>query len=150
MKLLENLSFRQKMLILIIVLTLVIAAILCFIFSLDKKEKDTKTSEKITSNTNPEIIKEEQYKGLKFSNITLIITKNTSTLSMDVTNTENIENSISQVNIPLKDKNGNVIITLVGYIGDDLKPNETRTIKASTSANLTKAEIKEITASDID
>ena len=65
---------------------------------------------------------------------------------MDVKNDNKEKFTDKQVDIILKDKKGKTIITLLGYIGDNLKPGETRTITASISADvdLSKATDKEI------
>ena len=69
------------------------------------------------------------------------------TLTTDVTNTSDNEITTKQVNINIKNKDGNTIISLLGYIGEDpMAVNETRTITASTQVDLSKAYSKEITA----
>ncbi len=93
------------------------------------------TDSGIVANTKEGIIKEEVYEGLKFSNISLITENGYTTFSADVTNTTDTDNNISDVNIELKDKDDNTVITLRGNIGDTLKSGETRTITAVTKGN---------------
>ena len=129
------------------VILIAVVAIVILVVNNNKDNKTTKKEEdKLIANTNAGIIKEEEFKGLKFSNITLIKGKGTDvyTLSMDVTNATNETSNITQVDIPIKNKKGEVEVTLLGYIGEDLKPNETRTITASASIDLSKSATKEI------
>ena len=128
-------------------LLIAIVAVALLLVNNSKDNKSNKKEEdKLIANTNAGIIKEEEYKGLKFSNVTLIKGKGTDvyTLSMDVTNTTNETSNITQVDIPIKNKEGEVEVTLLGYIGEDLKPNETRTITASASIDLSKSASKDI------
>ncbi len=124
---------------LIVILATVIALTAGLIVSgkLSTKEKIAiKDKSGIVANTNEGIIKEEVYENLKFSNISLITKDGYSTFSADVTNTSNEDSNIADVNIVLKDKDGNTVITLRGNIGDTLKAGETRTITAVTKGEL--------------
>ncbi len=102
------------------------------------------TDSGIVANTKEGIIKEEVYEGLKFSNISLITENGYTTFSADVTNTTDTDNNISDVNIELKDKDDNTVITLRGNIGDTLKSGETRTITAVTKGNFKSVVTKAI------
>lgn len=110
-----------------------------------KKEKLVlNTKKEMVANTKVGVVKEEVYENLKFTNISLITKDGYSTFTADVTNTANTDSSINDVNIDLKDKDGNTIITLRGNIGDTLKAGETRTITA-----VTKGELKGVVAKAI-
>lgn len=102
------------------------------------------TDSGIVANTKEGIIKEEVYEGLKFSNISLITENGYTTFSADVTNTTDTDNNISDVNIELKDKDDNTVITLRGNIGDTLKSGEKRTITAVTKGNFKSVVTKAI------
>ncbi len=132
--------------IIIILIVFIVAIVTLVINNNEGSTSNKKKEDKLIVNTNAGIIKEEEYKGLKFSNITLIKAKDTETytLSMDVTNTTSETSNITQVDIPIKNKKGEVEVTLLGYIGEDLKPNETRTITASAGIDLSKSASKEI------
>lgn len=91
------------------------------------------------------VVKDETFKELKFTNSTLVKDNDIYTLTMDVVNTSKQASKITEVNIPIKDKDGNEIITLLGYIGRELAPDEKAIITASTSADLSGAYTKEIT-----
>lgn len=97
------------------------------------------------AHTEDGIIKEEEYEGLKMSNVTLITDKGYTTFSADVTNTKEEPTTFENVNIELKDKDGNIVITLLGNIGAGLKQNETRTITASAKGEFKNVVTKTIT-----
>lgn len=124
----------QLIIFLVAIIALIIGLIISFGF---EKEQITKNDENgITANTSADVIKEETYEGLKFTNISLISENGYSTFTADVTNTNQTDSNINDVNIVLKDKDGNNVITLRGNIGSSLKPNETKTITAVTKGNL--------------
>lgn len=132
---------------LICLLVAIIALIIGLVVSTGFKKVKIAENEKSApvANTSEGIIKEEVYEGLKFNNITLISKDGYSTFTADVTNTNQTNSSISDVDIVLKDKDGNIVITLRGNIGDSLKPNETVSITASTKGELKSVVSKEIT-----
>lgn len=132
----------QLIIFLVVIIALIIGLIISFGF--DKEQIAKNDDQGIVANTAADVIKEETYEGLKFTNISLITEKGYSTFSADVTNTTQNDSNISDVNIVLKDKNGNDIITLRGNIGGPLKPNETKTITAVTKGNLKDVTSKEI------
>ena len=142
---------RKSIIALVIVgLVIIVAVSASLLAASDKTKKDNKetakkTEEKITAITAPGIIQDEEYKGLSFTNTTLIKKGNIYTLSMNVTNKTKETSEITKVYIPVKTENGDVITNFVGYIGEDLKAGETRTITASTSGDLSKVVKKEIT-----
>lgn len=133
---------------LLIVLVVIIALIIGLVVSsnIGKNSNDvTKNEEEgMVANTNAGIVQETTYQGLRFTNISLISENGYSTFSADVTNTNTTDSNIADVNIILKDKKGNEVITLRGNIGDSLKPNETRTITAVTKGKFANATTKEI------
>lgn len=132
---------------LIAILAVIIALIAGLTISnklINKNKIADNTDSGIVANTKEGIIKEEVYEGLKFSNISLITENGYTTFSADVTNTTDTDNNISDVNIVLKDKNDNAVITLRGNIGDTLKSGETRTITAVTKGNFKSVVTKTI------
>lgn len=132
---------NKKVLVAIIVavVVLLIAGIIMFI--INNKEGQSK-KEAITLE---EIIKDEKFGGLEFTNTTFIKENGQYTLSMDVKNPSDKEINLEEVNIVLKDKKGNELVTLLGYIGPAMKANETRTITSSVSMDLSKVKSKTIT-----
>lgn len=134
----------------IIVSIISIVLIIVLLKQLPSKTTNVKISKKsdMIANTSAELIKEEKYEGMTFSNISLISKKGYSTFTADVINTTSETINIKNVNIVLKDKSGNIVTTLLGNIGNPLKPNETRTITASTKGSLKGVVSKTITKSD--
>ena len=145
----ENIiSFVKKYkLYLIIFLVVVIALIVGLIisFGFDKEEISVAEEPGIVANTSEDVVKEETYEGLQFSNISLITENGYTTFTADVTNTSDTDSTISDVDILLQDKDGNEVITLRGNIGEPLKSNETRTITAVTKGDLKNVTAKVIT-----
>ena len=135
-----------------VVLILIIVAIILLVLNNGKgKDVSIKKDSGITANTNSGIVKDEEFEGLSFTNVTLIKDGKTHqyTLTCDVTNNTEQDIATKQVDIVLKNEKGNEIITLLGYIGENgLKSKETTTITPSTSdaVNLSSAAIKEIKA----
>lgn len=134
------------------IIVLIVVAVVLFLIkpAVDNNGTAAKGNNGITANTNEGIVKDETFEGLKFTNVTLIRDEKAAqyTLTADVTNTTNETLNTTQVDIVLKNESGNEIITLLGYIGEDLKANETRTVTASTSdsIDLSQATVKEIKA----
>ena len=123
----------------------IILALLSFWFLKGRENKKiAKADDMVVANTNEGVIKEEEFNGLKVSNISLITEKGYTTFSADVTNTNSEETNFENININLLDKDGNVVITLLGNIGTGLRQNETRTITASA-----KGEFKNVTSKAI-
>ena len=140
---------NKKTLIIIIVAVLVLLIVGATLIITNGKKAETKEENKKESKeaiTETGIIKDESYGGLNFTNTTLVNDNGQYTLSIDVTNPTKADIDLEQVNIVLKDKDGNEIISLLGYIGDPVKPDETRTITSFADADLSKAASKTIEA----
>ena len=113
-----------------------------------KSNNDSKklvnSEDKKYANTEQGIVKEEEVEGLNFSNISLITENGYTTFTCDVTNTSDSEINMENVDIVLKDKNDNTVITLLGNIGDLMKPSDTRTITASAKGEFKNVVTKAI------
>ena len=129
---------------LVVIIALIVGLIISFGFRKEKIGLAKNDNQGASANTSQNVIKEETYKNLKFSNVSLITENGYSTFTADVTNISTNNSDISDVDIVLQDKDGNEVITLRGNIGEPLKPNETRTITA-----VTKGELKNVTAKAI-
>ena len=139
---------KKKVLIIGFAILLIVVLLILLVprFTNDNKHNNINT---VSANLNDGIIKEVVVKDLKVDNIYLIRNKVTKqyVFTADVTNIKSDVSTLKQVDIILKDKDGSVLITLLGDIsGDGLKPGETKTITAavSDSINLSKATSKEI------
>ena len=140
---------KKDKLFLIVFLVVIVALTVGIIISLrfDKEKIQIAKNENengLVANTRKDVIKNEKYEGLEFTNISLISENGYSTFTADVTNVSQTDSTISDVDIILQDKNGNEVITLRGNIGEPLKPNETRTITAVTKGNLKNVTAKAI------
>lgn len=113
--------------------------IIIFILSLNiitgcKKKEEQLDDVKV--NINDGIIKEQQVEMFQFKNTSLIYEDGTTTLETSVTNTSNNEEYLKEFNIQILNRNGNEIITLVGFIGDNIKPGETKIISSYCGEDL--------------
>ncbi len=91
------------------------------------------------SNTNDGVISDKTMGGLVFTNSSLVYDENNSILKTVVTNTTN-ENIVVRIfNIYVKDENGNLITTLLGYVGGEIPAGQSREIETKIDSNLEKA-----------
>lgn len=135
--------FKDKRVIIGIIAVVVVLLVVGIIMLIINNKKADAKKEAITTE---EIIQDESFNGLNFTNTTFIKENGQYTLSMDVTNPSDKEIDVEEVNIVLKDKKGKEIVTLLGYIGDPMKAKETRTVTSSVSMDLSKAKSKTIEA----
>lgn len=137
---------RNETIVCLIVVILLLCVLIAGLNNTGKSGIAKGDDKKITAITNEGISKNEKYGDLEFSNFTLIKTKenNQFTMSANVKNTSDKSSDIEQVKVEVKDKDGNVLASLLGYIGKEFKSGESRTITMSTSANLEKATSKTI------
>lgn len=145
-------KMNKKMLIGIIAIVVVIIIVVVASILLSKNNDDVAKNEDegISAITKQEIIKDETYEGLEFTNTTLIKDGNMYTMSIDVTNPTDQEIDVKQVDINFKNDKGSTIISLLGYLGEPMAAGETRTITSSTTVDLSKATSKTIEASTKD
>ena len=135
---------NKKVIAIAIIVAVVLIAVIAAIVVLVNKNKEAEDGVE-TAITAPGIVKAETYEGLKFDNVMLVKTKKGYfTLTMNVTNTTDKTVDIEQVNIPLKNDEGNTVVTLLGNIGEPLKAGESKTITASTKQDLSNVTTKSI------
>ena len=144
-KIMKFIKNNKKKLIIFFVVIVIIITTAIIILNTNNKQISKKHRVKIFANTSEGIIKEENYNGLVFNNISLITENGYTTFSVDVTNTNAEVSNVSDVNINFYDKNDNLKMTFRGNIGDHLQPNETRTITSSTKGTLDGVTYKTIT-----
>lgn len=132
--------------IIMIIGIIIITLSILFIFIGSKKNKvSIKQDNKIFAHTSEGIIKEEEYNGVKFSNISMLTENDYTTFSADITNVSGEDISKERLHVVLKDSNGKEVIKYLAYFPGGLKKDETKTITASAHGNFTDAEVKEIT-----
>ena len=105
-----------------------------------KKEEKEKEKEEIKVNTNENVIKDQTLEVFEFKNTSLVYENNNSKLETTVTNTGSETEYLKEFKIHVKDKDGNEIIELTGFIGDNIGAGESRVINSYYSQDLTNAE----------
>lgn len=100
-------------------------------------ENDTKTTVEV--NMNEDVIKNQNIDGIEITNTSLVYEDGISYLNATVTNHTGTDYELSEYRISVKDSNGNVIVTIPGYIGNILKDGESKPINTMVSEDLSKA-----------
>lgn len=122
----------------IIALTLFITG--CGCSKEEKKNNEVEKKEPVVSvNTEENVIKDQTFEGLTMTNTSLVTTNGISKLVTEVTNNTGADYYLQEFVITVKDAEGNVLDTLVGYVTGVIKNGETRTINSSTDIDLSKA-----------
>ncbi len=103
----------------------------------DNKKNNTKDDVKV--NTEENVIKDQTFEGLTFTNTSLTTTNGVSTLITEVSNSTGSDYTLEEFTITIKNKDGEVITTIPGYVGDVIKNGETRTINSSIDIDLSNA-----------
>ena len=108
-----------------------------------KQNKDNETNntpaEEEKFNTNEGVIEDKELNGLNFTNTSLEVKDNASTLVTSVTNPTSSAIEVRVFDIIVKDKDGNVMTTLQGYVGGEIPAGQTRKITSNVDMNLTDA-----------
>lgn len=94
----------------------------------------------------PGIIEEETFGNLRMSNISMITDNGYTTFTADVTNTGDDALDFENINIEFRDENDSVVVVLLGNIGSDLKPNETRILSATAKGEFKNVSSKSLVA----
>ena len=104
-------------------------------------KKETKQEEKldVKVNTNEEIVKDRELEGLTLTNTSLTSIDKHWTLITKVSNNTGVDYELNEFKIIIKDKDGNVITTLIGYVGGIIPNDATREINSGTYVDLSKA-----------
>lgn len=135
---LKHLTKKQWLIIGAVFLVIVIAIVLALVLGgNDKKDVAKKDDKPEVINDSANIIKEATYEGLTINNIMLRTKGDYATFTAIVTNNTNEEKKVEDFDIVLK-KGDTKVIALYAYLGDPLKPNETKEITASVSMYLPK------------
>lgn len=103
----------------------------------NKKDNKQNKKEKAPFEVNFDLSEEITVDGLKISNIqTIVDEKGISNYTATVTNTTNSVYKLNQINMIIRDKNEEEVATLMGYIGTNIAPDESRTLTVSTDIDL--------------
>lgn len=103
------------------------------------KRQEEKKEGKENFNTNEDVVKDQEVGELKFTNTSLKVDKNYSTLVTLVSNPTSNDIEVRIFNIYVKDKDGNEIVKLEGYVGDVIPAGESREITSNADMDLSKA-----------
>ena len=98
--------------------------------------KDKKNEDKVESNTNEDVIKDQVVGELELTNTSLVTTNGQSQLVTMVSNKTDHDIVVDTFDIYVKDKDGNNITVLVGYVGGVVPKGETRNIVSNSTMNL--------------
>ena len=101
--------------------------------------KEASTTNNIKTNNNENIIKEQVVGNLLLNQVSLTYEKGTSTFSVQITNQTSASVAINQFDVTFKTKNGSVIATLQGTLGDSLDGNTSIVITMTSDIDLTEA-----------
>lgn len=122
----------------IFIASFILILVIIIIFFIFRKNDNVNTINKLNNNSG--VIKDQVFENLNITNVSITIDdENVSTFSADVTNNSDDENNIDTIEIILKDKDGNILTSLIGYIGVGLKKGDVTKISAQTSIDLSKA-----------
>ena len=102
----------------------------------DKKD-DNKTTVEV--NNNEEVTKAQNIEGITITNTSLVYEDGISYLKATVTNNTGSDYELNEYKINVKDSDGNIIVTMPGYVGSVLKNGESKTINTTIGEDLSKA-----------
>lgn len=127
----------------ILSLSLVLLLSLCLITGCGKKKTDgnpenTTQQGNVNVNTNDDVVGDKEVEVFKFENTSLVYDNGMSRLETKVTNTSDQEQTLSQFRIHVM-KDDVEIANLPGYIGNTLKPGESRILTTTYGDDLTVA-----------
>lgn len=128
----------------IIIVSIILLIIVVLLLILIPKGSETKTKSEIFRHREEGIVKEEEYKGIKLTNIKMVTEDDYTTFSANATNISDKDITIEKFYIELKNKNGNSIAKLLGFIPEGLKKGETKKITSSAKGKFKNATDKDI------
>lgn len=103
----------------------------------DDKKDDNKTAVEV--NNNEEVTKDQNIDGIEITNTSLVYEDGISYLKATVTNNTGSDYELNEYRINVKDSDGNIIVTMPGYVGSVLKNGESKTINTTIGEDLSKA-----------
>lgn len=136
--------YKNNRKIILIVLALIILTI--FGIFISKKFTSTPNNKKreTYSHNGKGIVEDTEYKGIKFTNVSMVTEKGYTTFTATVTNESEEDIVTERVHINLLDKNGNSVIKLLGFIPGGLKKGESKQLTSSVQGKFDNVYSKEI------
>ena len=107
--------------------------------SKDNETETTKEPETVV-NTAEDIIKNQEFEGLKMTNTSLVIENGISTFVTEVSNETGSDYYVDKFIVTVKDKDGNVLTMLSGYVGNFISDGETKVINIRSDIDLSNAD----------
>lgn len=108
----------------------------------DKTKNDGKKEDNMPTievNDNQEVIKDQNIDGIEITNTSLVYEDGISYLKATVTNNTGVDYELNEYKINVKDSDGNIRVTMPGYVGSILKNGESKNINTMISEDLSKA-----------
>ena len=126
---------KKKVLNLLLILVLVIGVVGC-----GNKKVETKSDEHvIKENKNKGVVREQTVDGISFTNTSLKTVDGMSTIETTITNNTDSEYTKEKFTIIIKDKNGDVIQKMPGYINDTIPAGGSIVINSGIDVDLSNA-----------
>lgn len=134
---------NERVRLILVVCLLAVCLLLIWYKNNDEKKEDNDVSNNIIdhvyANVNPGIIEDKEVEGLKMTNTSLIYSKYYSRLTTLVSNPTDKDIEAKIFDIYIKDKDGNSIVKLIGYVGEVIPAGESREIESNVDMNLKDA-----------
>lgn len=129
--------------------TLMLVVLVGLTVACGKKDEDKKPNENTnqpSANTNEGVIGDKELEAFKFENTSFVTDeKGETTLITQVTNTSSETIYLKSFNIIVKAADGSEMLTLIGYIGEEVPAGEVRMITSTSSMSLADADSIEYT-----
>lgn len=129
---------KKKLIIMGVILLIIFIVAVIFIFGYDSNKNNT-TNNDIKEVVNKKNIEEKNINGIVFTNITSEYNGSISLLEYTIINKTNEVVNLGEYEIIIKNENGYVIANMVGFLDQDIQPNEEVQTANTININLNDA-----------
>ena len=132
----------MKKILLILICMLTLISVGCGCNKKEEKkveEKTKKTKEEAIVNYEKDVAKDQEMEAFKMTNTSLTYENWMSKLRTEATNTSNETQFLKSFDIIVKDKYGQLMITMIGYIGEEVPAGETRIVTSYADIDISNA-----------
>ena len=105
----------------------------------NNNNNDDNNKTTVEVNNNEEVTKDQNIEGITITNTSLVYEDGISYLKATVTNNTGSDYELNEYKINVKDSDGNIIVTMPGYVGSVIKNGESKSINTMISEDLSKA-----------
>ena len=105
----------------------------------NNNNNDDNNKTTVEVNNNEEVTKDQNIEGITITNTSLVYEDGISYLKATVTNNTGSDYELNEYKINVKDSDGNIIVTMPGYVGSAIKNGESKSINTMISEDLSKA-----------